>query len=495
MVDLNLNIDPLISAIENNNYGLVKQLLDNHANPNQKDNNGHPPLLHLLTKMGIDSLLAEDQLILALLIKYGADINISIEEGSLLNYFCASNIPKLSRIIELLVTNGANINARGNEGMTPLMQAANDGNVALVELLLKWEANGELTNDAGMTAYLLAKNAFCKAALSAETSISQRTLEVKALAHRFGLNLSYDLNGSSFSLLGMSETATKHWMKELSESIEKYSLINPIPDPIKEAIKKAIENRNRPTSELLEDFPDKPIVLATEWSSYETCDIIYGNLYVQINRAQRDQEAFKNADFYIYLIQSNEKIPEYLEKLQANQGIKTLSIDHRKQFLTEAAHELLNLKQIDHVDLQEPKVGNCSWTSPKGALASLIYIYCGMGKTGEFNSSLAKIEWTNGYALYKNWLEWDREVYLTGFLDKCRTGEIQLSPADLKLLLFIFAEFNGSDEVGNKIFGILNKHQNDIDWAAKDLDGADCIALCNNANHTEAALRLTRLMG
>ena len=54
-----------------------------------------------------------------------------------------------TRLPEILIKNGANINKANNFGMTPLHIAACSGHVSLVKLLLKYGANKNL-EDEGM---------------------------------------------------------------------------------------------------------------------------------------------------------------------------------------------------------------------------------------------------------------------------------------------------------------------------------------------------------
>lgn len=54
-------------------------------------------------------------------------------------------------VAELLLRYGADVNARGDQGMTPLHAAALNGNCDVADLLLKRGANASLKNDAGET--------------------------------------------------------------------------------------------------------------------------------------------------------------------------------------------------------------------------------------------------------------------------------------------------------------------------------------------------------
>jgi ankyrin repeat protein len=56
----------------------------------------------------------------------------------------------------LLITAGADANARSSDGRTALMQAAGDGRAGLVQLLLDKGADMEATDNAGRSAWMYA---------------------------------------------------------------------------------------------------------------------------------------------------------------------------------------------------------------------------------------------------------------------------------------------------------------------------------------------------
>jgi ankyrin repeat protein len=56
----------------------------------------------------------------------------------------------------LLMSAGADVNAKSSDGRTALMQAAGDGRAALVQLLLEKGADLEATDTAGRTAWMYA---------------------------------------------------------------------------------------------------------------------------------------------------------------------------------------------------------------------------------------------------------------------------------------------------------------------------------------------------
>ena len=60
-------------------------------------------------------------------------------------------------LLELLVKNGADVNARDNTGSTALMMASYEGNVDVVKMLLENGADLNATEKSGKTALSIAK--------------------------------------------------------------------------------------------------------------------------------------------------------------------------------------------------------------------------------------------------------------------------------------------------------------------------------------------------
>ena len=55
-------------------------------------------------------------------------------------------------IVRALLEHGAPVNAKQQQGLTALHEAAQQGNQLMVDLLLKYGANPNAKNDAGVTA-------------------------------------------------------------------------------------------------------------------------------------------------------------------------------------------------------------------------------------------------------------------------------------------------------------------------------------------------------
>ncbi|MDP2278894.1 MAG: ankyrin repeat domain-containing protein [Nitrospirota bacterium] len=111
-----------------------------------------------------------------LLLDYGADVNTNMSDdggvGTVLHFAVAIGSPKtkmifpsippipkrnIEKIIILLITRGADINARNKKGGTPLIMATVLGNIEVVKLLLAKGADVNAKTSEGYTALMLAE--------------------------------------------------------------------------------------------------------------------------------------------------------------------------------------------------------------------------------------------------------------------------------------------------------------------------------------------------
>lgn len=166
-------IDDLVIAAEMNEPRAVLALLLKGVDPNQPDSRGRKALFIAVREnslRALDSLLASPQthvdepndkgetplMIAAIrgslpavkaLVKHGAAIN---REGwTPLHYACSG--PD-NGVAAWLIEHGADINARSENGTTPLMMAARYGNGDLVPMLLKAGAEPRAANEQELTA-------------------------------------------------------------------------------------------------------------------------------------------------------------------------------------------------------------------------------------------------------------------------------------------------------------------------------------------------------
>ncbi|KAJ6644845.1 Ankyrin repeat domain-containing protein 50, partial [Pseudolycoriella hygida] len=140
---------PLISAARADHYNIVEFLLSKGASVNM---NG---IFNILT--GINSLPAEEPLKYTNLVKILLDngkVNSKDQNGNTLLHLAAS--AGNCKIMELLLSKGAEINIQNNNKNTPLHQAVDNQNVEAVKLLTRRGASVSIENNQQVTPLKLA---------------------------------------------------------------------------------------------------------------------------------------------------------------------------------------------------------------------------------------------------------------------------------------------------------------------------------------------------
>ncbi|ALA62477.1 ankyrin repeat family protein [Turkeypox virus] len=136
-----LNYTVLCKAVYNNNILVVKSLLEYGANPNIGSGNNFPLYIS-------SSLNRAD--IMMLLLKYGANPDVSNTIGETVLYKVI-NENKID-MVNILIENGANPNIQNRlDGNNPLHIACYRGNIYIIGLLIKNNANVSVRNYSGFT--------------------------------------------------------------------------------------------------------------------------------------------------------------------------------------------------------------------------------------------------------------------------------------------------------------------------------------------------------
>ncbi len=138
---------PLTCAIGNQQRDTIQLLIQQGANVN-KLGFLFPPLTKAILENDIETV--------KLLIANNADVNVRsdvFDETPLM--YSSAKVERIN-ITKFLIKNGANVNAQNNDGETPLMYAANGGNISTVMYLLDHKAEVNIKSSVGNTALMYA---------------------------------------------------------------------------------------------------------------------------------------------------------------------------------------------------------------------------------------------------------------------------------------------------------------------------------------------------
>ena len=124
----------LYIAVEEGYKDLVELLLDNHADPNIKENGGWTPI-HL-------AALSGDQDIVEMLLEHGVDLNIKDNGGKTPLHLAVVRNNQV--IVDMLLEHGVDLNIKENGGKTPLRIAIMNGCADTLKLIFE---SGKVSGD------------------------------------------------------------------------------------------------------------------------------------------------------------------------------------------------------------------------------------------------------------------------------------------------------------------------------------------------------------
>lgn len=159
-----MNIDQeFLTAVENDQIPLVKELLNRGVNINYQDQSGNTALLYAINN--------NNQEMVKILLTHGANPNLEDQRG--VTPLILATSENATSIVQELLNHGANPNQQDKWEETPLYFAARNGNLDMLETLLNHGANPDLTP-------LFKKFIFNP--MFREKAITQKTIQ---LLHRF----------------------------------------------------------------------------------------------------------------------------------------------------------------------------------------------------------------------------------------------------------------------------------------------------------------------
>ncbi|KAF4337488.1 CAMK kinase [Fusarium beomiforme] len=234
---------PLMAAARNGSEDLIILLLEHGADINATDERGHTPIVwaaesgsaeavQVLIQRGVDfnagdssglsALRAAQRMdhvvVKQLLLEAGADISTSTDnkvvDGSLIE---ATKHGRTSLLVSLLKLKGADVEERDACGCTPLILAASEGCVNIVEVLLDNGANIEASN---LAAYTPLMSAADNGHPSVVSILLERRADVRSHDHegRTSLALAARKGHTSTVQFLLSRNAPVHWPNYAGET-------------------------------------------------------------------------------------------------------------------------------------------------------------------------------------------------------------------------------------------------------------------------------------
>ena len=138
--------DNVFDAVRNNQVAAVKTYLDQHGDPNRRDEKGHPLLILAAYNGSLESV--------DLLLQRGADPHMQDGMGTAL---MAASFKGSTQIVRRLLRAGARVNDRNGIGATALMFASLTGRFETAKLLLNYKADAAAVDQRGLDARKLAE--------------------------------------------------------------------------------------------------------------------------------------------------------------------------------------------------------------------------------------------------------------------------------------------------------------------------------------------------
>lgn len=108
---------------------IPQMLASTEVEINKKDNAGDTAL-HIASKNGMVAVIAA-------LIQAGADANVQDENGNTALHLVGGPLPHVAA--QVLLLNGAVVNRCNKEGVSPMQQAINNGNLLVINVLKKYD--------------------------------------------------------------------------------------------------------------------------------------------------------------------------------------------------------------------------------------------------------------------------------------------------------------------------------------------------------------------
>jgi len=137
------NYSPLMFAAQYSDFDIFNILIAYGADPSIKDNDGKKigEKTRNNTPIIIEAVAQNNYNVVKILLENGADVNATMDSETTLLMIASLNKNDSYKIVSLLIKKGADVNACNNKGSTALLYSSLRGKTEVVKLLLKKGAN------------------------------------------------------------------------------------------------------------------------------------------------------------------------------------------------------------------------------------------------------------------------------------------------------------------------------------------------------------------
>ena len=397
------------------------------------------------------ALRMQDYEIAELLIKHGAEVNVSFGNRSLLSRVLIDPaITNKREALEFLFKNGADLNFNDQAGYHPLGYVFTDDK-EISDWLIDRGADPNDFGYSGVTPTLLAKMFNPEVLIDhpENKGLNDEIILLKLITNIWSLNhdISLDFKGTKhiFEPSGFYNYLSNFTMGMLLNRFQSLYHDQDLADT-QQILRDKIDNMDLPAQELLKDFKNgKDILFDSGWSSgHITNLILFQDYLIQINRG----EMKRNGGIIAKKLnrESATSTKEDFSKIQMAYTKEGWGDLNQKQYWHEglfknlaAEEEDIICKVLNKQILSDQKMGNCWWLSPKTSILIILALKKMKKVTLDPSwSESQKLEayekaYTQAYNLYQKFSHFVRFEILREYLDNKmdeleKTGTNQFPP-------------------------------------------------------------------
>lgn len=329
---------------------------------------------------------------------------------------------------KILIEAGAKVDFDDLTGRTALHWAADNGNVAMCDLLLKHGANANAYTRAGQPVLvmpILRQNDEIKKLLyhyGAQLAFAQDFINGKLLGHRFELEGRVDVVDDKGTFIeiefegfyleftlalafeSLMQFKRNFAAKNLRRFFDKFDVIINAVHTASELIKyqhymvnyKKFQDK---IDKMLETFP---LVLPVVYTGHAICLIAFGGFLIRCDRGAYGRD---HGTVIIYKVSN----PNRFDKKFIRDLLYTRQDTHT---IDQGLIDTLGLVQVGTLPLSEQISGNCTWANVEAVVPTMMFLLLLQEQRGSSKIDMKQCQ-NDAMYFYEEWLKWDKNRALT----------------------------------------------------------------------------------